>query len=51
VFALLLALATPDIDSVIQDAVDPCRAARQANEITVCGRTKDRWAPVAQPAA
>ena len=41
-FALLLALAVPDIDSLIQDAVDPCRAARRANEITVCGHTKEQ---------
>jgi len=40
--ALLLALAAPDIDQAIQDAVDPCAAARRDSGITVCARTKEQ---------
>ncbi len=38
---LLLALATPDIDTAIKDAIDPCAAARREGGITVCARTKE----------
>jgi len=38
--ALLLAVATPNIDQAIKDAVDPCAASRHAGGITVCARTK-----------
>lgn len=39
--ALLLALAAPDIDQAIRDAVDPCAASRREGGITVCARTKE----------
>lgn len=37
---LLLALAAPNIDQAIRDAVDPCAASRREGGITVCGRSK-----------
>jgi hypothetical protein len=40
--ALLLALAAPDIDQAIKDAVDPCAATRRDSGITVCARTKEQ---------
>jgi hypothetical protein len=42
VLALLLALAAPDINQAIANAVDPCRAARAQSGITVCGRTQEQ---------
>jgi hypothetical protein len=39
---LLLALATPDIDRAIKDAVDPCAASRREGGITVCARTREQ---------
>lgn len=39
--ALLFALAAPDIDRTISDAVHPCAEARHENGITVCARTKE----------
>ena len=39
--ALLLALAAPDIDRAIKDAIDPCAAFRHDGGITVCARTKE----------
>ncbi|MBA2936065.1 hypothetical protein HZF05_18440 [Sphingomonas sp. CGMCC 1.13654] len=40
--ALLLALATPDIDTAIRDTIDPCAAARrERGAITVCAQTKE----------
>jgi hypothetical protein len=42
VLALLLALTTPNIDQVIANAVDPCKALRGQPEITVCGRTREQ---------
>ncbi|WP_454884573.1 hypothetical protein [Sphingomonas oryzagri] len=39
--ALLLALAAPNIDQAIKDAVDPCAASRREGGITVCARSKE----------
>ncbi|WBO20961.1 hypothetical protein [Sphingomonas abietis] len=38
--ALLLALATPDIDSAIAQAINPCPADPRAGDIVVCGKDK-----------
>jgi len=38
--ALLLALAAPNVDQAIRNAVDPCAAFRREDGITVCARTK-----------
>jgi hypothetical protein len=42
VLALLLAFAAPSIDQAIEEAVDPCKAARQQSGITVCGRSQEQ---------
>lgn len=38
---LLLALAAPDIEQAIRNAVDPCRTERGGPGITVCARTRE----------
>jgi hypothetical protein len=39
--ALLVALAVPNIDQAIKDAIDPCAETRRQGGITVCARTQD----------
>ncbi|WP_019831994.1 hypothetical protein [Sphingomonas sp. PR090111-T3T-6A] len=40
--ALLLMAAAPSLPQAIRQSIDPCKAARQANDIVVCGRNREQ---------